>query len=250
MIRSMMSFVLVMGVSSFAFANTGADRLDKSYFQIKKVTVTEVANSAADLMTDQQVAMTDACNSPARPFLISRTGDPKVESLSPLGELQVWVDQILNIGKKIWAVVEAGKPVVTVRMDSANALPRGIQCWTDMSGWSAPQAKTYQVRYENAYGINVIDFTYRVMFTAGGNVDGVGKYIANATVIPANINVAWGFKLDANTQIASVFNQGTRQDPLAAMQMNVQWRVDSPLTHDETTETFLLTGSNSLVKMQ
>ncbi len=244
MIRALVSLVLVLGLSSFAFAN------DKTYFQIKKISVTEVTDQYLIHPMADTLALADDCSTPARPFLISRTGEQKVEGLNPLDQLQVWVDQIINIGKKIWAIVEAGKPVSNIKTDTASALPRGVQCWTDMSGWSVPQSKVYRVRYENGYGADVVDFTYRVMFTANGNVDGVGKYISNATFLPANLRVGWGFKFDANAQIASVFNQGTKQNPLAGMQMNMQWRVDSPLFHEETTESFFISGDNKLIKMK
>lgn len=248
MIRSMMSLVLVLGVSSFAVAN------DKAYFQIKKVSVSEVTDlysgqDSAHAMAGQAV-LDDECNTPALPMLISRTGDSQVKGLNPLDELQVWVDQIINLGKKIWTIVEAGKPVYSTKMDAASALPRGVRCWTDMAGWSAPQSKIYRIRYENTYGADVVDFTYRVMFTANGNIDGVGKYIMNATFVPANIRVGWGFKFDANAQVAAVFNQGTKQDPVAGIQMNLQWRVDSPVTHEESTDSFFMTGDNKLVKMK
>ncbi|HEX7674869.1 MAG TPA: hypothetical protein VF412_11895 [Bdellovibrio sp.] len=241
MVRSFMSCLLVLGMTSPAFA------VDKTYFQIKKVTVKEVADTGASTLA--ATGLVQDCSS-SRPLLISRTGDPVVVSLSPIDQLQVWVDQIINIGKKIWAIVEAGKPVVNVQMTTANALPRGVTCWTDMSGWSVPKSKSYQVQYENAYGMTVVDFTYRVMFTANGNVDGIGKYITNATFVPANLSVAWGFKFDATANVPAVFNQGTKQDPNAGMQMNMQWRVDSPLAHEESTESYFVTGDNKLIEMK
>lgn len=242
MFQSVMTVVLALGISSSAFA------YDHSYFQIKNVKVTEVpvTPSAAAKIMDQ--ANGDCTSN--RKLLISRSGDPMMLELDPIGQLQVWVDQIINIGKKIWAVVDAGKPVVNIKVDTANALPRGVQCWTDMAGWSVPQVKGYRVQYENAYGINVVDFTYHVSFIANGNVDGVGKYITNATFIPSNLSVAWGFTFNANATVPMVLNQGTKEAPMAAMQMNMQWKVDSVMSHQETTQSYFITGDNQLIKMQ
>ncbi|QDK37032.1 hypothetical protein [Bdellovibrio sp. NC01] len=246
MIRSLMSLVLALGVSSSAWA------MDKAYFDIKKVTVTDVTEQQPELTAGQRTGLLDDCSAqaPQQGILISRTGDPAVVGLNPLDQLQVWVDQIINIGKKIWAIVEAGKPVVNIKLDTANALPKGVRCWTDMQGWAMPQSKVYRVQYENAYGMTVVDFSYRLMFTANGNVDGVGKYITNATFQPANLSVGWGFRFDATAAIPAVFNQGTKQDPVAGMQMNMAWRVDSPLAHEESTESYFVTGDNKLVKMK
>lgn len=259
MIRSLLSFVLALGLSlsilstpSFAFASTSEKAADPAYFQIKEITATEVFDQdAMQSMADQHPVIGENCEALRNHLLlISRVGDSKLQDIDPVTQLQVWVDQIINIGQKIWAVVEAGKPVVSAKMASASALPRGIQCWSDMSGWSMPQSKTYRIQYKNGYNMNVVDFTYRVMFTAGGNVNGVGQYITNATFVPANIYVAWGYKFDANAQVAAVFNHGTKQDPLAGMQMNMQWQVNSPLYHTETTESFFITGDNKLIKMK
>lgn len=244
MIRILSVLVLALGISSHALA------VDEQYFQIKKVTVRDVTPAFEKFDISDKVERLDKCDSNAPLRIVGSEKAAVQDPASALGAIEVFVDQIINIGKKIWAIVDAGRPVVNIRIDSANALPRGVTCWSDLAGWQAPQSKVYNVQYENSFGMVVIDYSYRVTFTAGGSVDGVGKYLTNATFMPANVEVAWGFDLAADAQVPSVFNMASKQDPVAGMQMNMHWTVKSPVSHMQATETFFVTGKNELSRLE
>ncbi|MGZ3769831.1 MAG: hypothetical protein ACXVCP_09395 [Bdellovibrio sp.] len=238
MIRTMLAMALTMGMSSAAFA------VDKAYYEIKNVKVTDVTEkyAQAGLLKTNPNGLNQDCN----------VEDKKINSESPtdpLKDIEVVVDQIINIGKKIFAIVEAGRPVVNLKFDNANALPKGLTCWSDLAGWNVPQSKVYNVQYENGFGMTVVDFTYRVLYTAGGNYNGVGKYITNATVQPANVSVGWGFNFDATATIPSVFNTGSKEEPVAGMQMNMEWKLTNVVTHEQGAESYYVSGENKMQKM-
>ena len=90
--------------------------------------------------------------------------------------------------------------------------------------------------------MTVVDFTYRVMYIANGNVKGIGQYLANVTVIPVNLSVAWGFKFNVSAAIPTVTNIGTAQNPLAAMQVNLRWSASSFISSEESSRMFYITG--------
>lgn len=249
------ALVLSLGMSSSAFA------VDRAYYEIKSVQVKEVTTHYAPYMDlYSQPGMAENCGTGNHTFKTVFAADvPSVAGaigaatgtdLNPLDTVEVIVDKIINIGKKIWNIVEAGKPVVNIKVDTANALPTGITCWTDMEGWGMPQTKVFSVQYQNGFGMNVVSFDYRLTFTGKGNVNGIGQYITNATFMPAKLNVAWGFTFNAVATIPSVFNQGTKQAPLAGMQMNMQWSVDSPIVHNEQAESYFVSGDNQMVHLQ
>lgn len=240
MIRSLVALALTLGMASSAFA------IDKSYFEIKNVKVTDVTEHyGAEVMA--QVGLNEDCN--AAPFKTKDMGVVGGE-LNPLNAVELIVDQIINIGKKVFNVIAQGRPVVNIKLDTANALPKGLTCWSDLSGWNVPQSKVYNVQYENGFGMTVVDFSYRVVYTAGGSADGVGKYITNATFMPANVSVGWGFEFDAAAAIPSVFNTGSKKNPVAGMQMNMEWKVTSPVAHEQGTEAYFVSGENKLVHMK
>lgn len=242
MIRSLIAAALTLGMASSAFA------VDKAYFEIKKVRVTEVTEQFPQ--TDMMAAngLNADCNSSEMTLAPKFTGDTS-DKVNPLNAIELFVDQIINIGKKIFNVINAGRPVVNIKIDTANALPKGLTCWADLSGWNVPQSKVYNVQYENGFGMVVVDYSYRVTYTAGGSADGIGKYITNATFQPANVSVGWGFQLDATAMIPSVFNTGSKRDPVAGMQMNMEWKVTSPMAHEQSVESYFVSGDNKLIQL-
>ncbi len=168
------------------------------------------------------------------------------ESLSELG---IYLDQIINIGKKIWNIVAAGSPVANFKADVAYALPRGVTCWNQLSGWSMPASRTYKVTYKNKFGVEVIQYAYQITFTHGGQFQQQGAYITNASILPAHINVAWGFQFDATAEVPSVFNIGTMQEPVGGMQLMMSWKITNILTHEQKTETFYINGRGDIQKL-
>lgn len=238
----MLSLVLVSAVAFNAQANT---EMDPRYFELTKVKMTDVTEqyaSEADIMN--QVGNFEDCNAKVTPL-----ENPGL-SLDPLDQINIVIDKIVNIGRKVWAVAELGRPVVNITTYTANALPQGLQCWTDLTGWQVPQSKVYRVQYLNGFNVNVVDFAYRVGFTAGGALDGKGKYITNATIMPAALNVSWGFNFNAQAEVPSVFNTGSKVQPVAGMQMLMKWNIKTIVSHIEHTETFYVGGDNTMKHLE
>lgn len=244
MTKNILALLAVVSLSAPAFA------VEDAYFQIKKVNIKEVTAQYAQSKI-MALPVMDNCREESS---IMEATAPSLNDLAavaagelnPITEIGIYLDQIINLGHKVWAIVELGKPVQNVNMNVANALPKGIECWSDLSGWKAPQSKIFSVEYINGFGAKVVTFTYRVTFTAGGGVNGRGKYLTNATFMPANLKVSWGFKFNAVAEVPSVFNMGSKEDPIAGMQMVLKWNVDSPLSHMEQTETYFVSGDNQI----
>lgn len=159
---------------------------------------------------------------------------------------------IINVGMKLWSIVEAGKPVSSFDAQYAHALPRGVE-WTSMSNWQEPMVRTYHVQYKNLYGMTVVDFTYSVVANTGGQYNNRGAYIANATVIANELSVMWGFDFKANAEIPVVMNMATEEAPVAGMQVKVGWEVDSVISSEKSTELYFINGlgeMNSVLESQ
>ncbi|QLY24525.1 hypothetical protein [Bdellovibrio sp. KM01] len=218
MIRVFAIIALSVVLSSLSFAQT--QQRSKEFFEIKNVIVRDVTDENSQSALQNQ----SACNIPAAAW-----------NLQSLGE-------VVNIGKTVWEIIQAGKPVTNSKFDTANALPSGVKCWTDLQGWSTPQYRTYNVQYKNGFDMVVVDFTYRVMYSTNGSVNGLGRYIANATILPADLSVAWGFEFNVQANIPAVTNIGTTKNPIAAMQMNLHWTLDSAVSHQESTQSYFVTG--------
>jgi len=152
-------------------------------------------------------------------------------------------DQILTIGEKVWEIVQAGKPVVHLVTPVAHALPRGMECWFDLERWRAPRTQTYEVIYKNGFGIEVVKFRFRLHYTYGGGKGERGQYLANVSVLPAELNVSWGYNFDAKVEVQPAINMGTSENPMAGLELNVHWTVKTVIKESINSFHFFVQGN-------
>lgn len=244
-------FVLA-GLMALAF-NAKAQTNDANYYTITNVQVRELSKEEAELAVAKKQNSMLFSETVAPSFAgvtgsVTTAGDV-IGSLSQIGATvdaaNVVLDKVVNLGKKIWDLIEQGKPVVNMKTDSANALPTGVRSMNDLAGWQAPKYKVYNVNYSNVYGINVVSFTYRVMFISGGSVNGKGQYVGYAAAEPLDVNVLWGFHFNVQASVPQVYFMGTKDSPVAAMNLSIKWTVDPILgiQHQEVTQNYLVTGA-------
>lgn len=156
-------------------------------------------------------------------------------------------DEIVAIGEKVWQIIEANKPVVSIETPVAHALPRGLECWADLEHWQAPRTQSYEVVYKNGFGMEVIKFRFRLHFTYGGGKAELGQYLANVTVIPSEVNVMWGYQLNARVEIAQAVNLGSLNNPMAGLEMNLRWNAKTVLKESENSFHFFVQGDGKAV---
>jgi len=164
----------------------------------------------------------------------------------PMNPTGLTLDKIVNIGNVIWSIIEMGRPNVRVQSYRAHALPKGIACWTDLENWQIPVSKVFSVEYKNKLGQVVAVYSYRISYVYGGNVDGVGKYIANLTVTPVDMRVSWGFNFSSQVQIPATFNVGSKNNPTAGMQVFVFWSIGNALKVEQRSSLFFVAGDGRI----
>lgn len=157
------------------------------------------------------------------------------------------LDSIINIGQKIWKIIDDNKPVVNIKTTYATALPEGVKGWSSMSGWQRPKGTIYQLTAKNAYGGQVINLRYQVLRTSGGSYKGTGKYLTAVTVEPLLVEVAWGyhFTMEASVPDSSVVNVGTSENPVAAMMAQLGWRIQTPIKDSQGKGIYYLQGDGA-----
>lgn len=163
----------------------------------------------------------------------------------------VIIDKILNIVERIWAIIEANKPVVDINTQYANAVPQGITHWSQLSEWKPPETKTYGFYAKNPYGVNTVEVKYQVTRTYGGNYKGKGQYLTGVTVNPLSVNVLWGyrFSLAAEVPDSTVMNVGTSTDPVAALQLVLAWRISTVLQSTDGRGIYYMQGDGYYKEM-
>jgi len=171
-----------------------------------------------------------------------------IENAAPNNPLAI-ANGMLVLGSKIWKFVEANQPVVNVEGAYAHIVPTEVQSWEELENWSRPISAIYKATYKNLYGITVVDLGFRVTFTPRGTYNGKGKYIANLAVLPETVDVAWGYTVDAGAKIYEVINRGTVDDPIAAAQISVGWKVKTILKTSSVNNSLFVEGDGTLTNL-
>jgi hypothetical protein len=174
------------------------------------------------------------------------TGATRLSSIGNLPSTgDVRLDLILNLGAKVYELVKENGPLITTTTRTANALPYGVTCWNQLERWSPPRSEVYRVSYKNLYGVTLLDFQFRLVYSYGGRIGNVGRYLSNATLQYKKIDAKWGAVLDANVEIPQVLNIGTRENPVGGMQLTMNWTVTTrPISLRKITDsaTFFIAG--------
>lgn len=164
-----------------------------------------------------------------------------------LGKVILVVDQLLGLGKRIWKVVEAGRPVLSNRFSpTISVIPRNEEgadfTFYAMENWSRPEVRTYSLVYRNLYGMSVIQFTYSVSFQHGGTYEDRGAYITGLDVSARELSVAWGYQFDVVSTLESITNQSRSSDPIAAATVRIDYEVQTVLRRIQSSDRFFVTG--------
>jgi hypothetical protein len=242
-------FVLfLLGCTSFASASDTPTPDQERYFTIQSVQIEELPDSISGHDLQGLVPPPVGIKPPVTVPPTSGSGIGGVAG--EIGQITGAIGNIVNTGKLIWSIIEANKAVVNVSTDVANAIPQASATWDSLGGWSAPQTKLFHITYQNGFGSNVIDFTYRVIYLYGGNVDGKGQFLNGVSIVPADLSVAWGYTFTAKANVPSVTNAGTSADPMAAMQLQMQWSVSTVISNNERTENYYIRGDGQFTELK
>lgn len=171
-------------------------------------------------------------------------------SSTPIGgaldQADLVVDKVINIGQKIWNVIEKGKPTAKYSNSKATALPANATRWDQLANWQTPRSKVISIIYKNFYGMEVVRFTYRITLLYGGSVRGTGRYIGYAAVEPVEITTSYMYDFNAVARVDAVYNTGTSLNPVAGMILNISWTVETVVKKITETHTYNLDGLGNI----
>ena len=152
----------------------------------------------------------------------------EVDLSKELDGVGVIIDKIVNLGKKIWAVVENGRPVVNVSSVYANAIPAGARS-SDLENFSELQFQSIRHQGVNLYGVTVYEVVYTLVHRFGGTFQGRGAYLEGVTVLPQKVEVLWGYNVDLKVEQVSAVNTGSSENPVASLAMQTSLNVRTVL---------------------
>ena len=222
-------FSLLLTMSSLAFSDPSREELTITSVKITEVETPSEFNPVTNDLFDKNV-------------------------VSDIGQVIGVVDSLIALGKKIYPIIEAGKPIISSELPVTHVLPKRTNEVSDfdltlsmMENWQMPRSRSYKVVYENLYGMEVVSFTFTVHFQYGGSFEGKGKYLTGVLVSATELFVAWGFEFSASTEVVSVTNHGTLANPVAGLSLRLSWNAKTIVTESQSSKVFHITG-NGLIK--
>ena len=228
--------ILLSALFTTMVAHAEIDLSQDPYYQIKEVRVEVIEDNEEAIFED-----------------VSNVGT-YVEQKSvqqSIGEVIKTGDEIIAFGKRVYAIIEAGRPVVSSSYAPISVLPfdKKTNTYTsamNLSYWKGPRSKKYRVSYENGFGMNVVDFTYNINMSYGGSNNGKGLYLTNVQIVPQNISVAWGYTFDAKMILTGITNKGSQDSPIASATLNLSYTVSTVIKEDRNNYTYEVVGNGQI----
>lgn len=233
-------------------------KVDDKYFMITDVKIEVLKDDAVSKggglpLNPPVPAPNELPKPPAPPQLPAPPQPPSQpvdisQSLNNVNAVLDTLDRIVNLAEKIWGIIEKNQPIAEVNVKYANAVPYGIQHWTQLQGWSKPKTVKYSFVAKNAYGMQVVKVVYQVHLTYGGNYQGKGKFLTGVTAEPISVETAWGYKVSLTAEVpdSTIANVGTHDDPIASMQLQLKWKIHTVIKDTEQKAIYYVDGTGKV----
>lgn len=235
-----MKILLTVALVSSVVTSARAQDVYSDQFQtIKSYELTEITTDV-DGSEKETVVFTKEAPDFSEQF---NKGDNAISNVA--GVIMV-TKELLALGKEIYAIVEAGKPVVTMESEAIQILPR-TEAGTDISpmdlqGWKMPVVKKYRYAAKNYMNMEPVVIEFMLIFNYGGSLNGSGRYISGAQIKPTYVDVKWGYLLDATYKVQSIMNQGNSKNPVAAAVLMFDFNHKTVLQDRSVNASFFING--------
>ncbi len=175
----------------------------------------------------------------------------QVDPTERVGKVISVARDLVALGEDVYKLVIKGKPSNTTSYAPISVIPRVNGAPADIldtESWRAPVKRTYEVIYENLYGIDVVTFRYSVIYSYGGSYEGKGLYLTAVQIIPETVRTLFGFDMTATMKLGGIQNQGTKAAPIAAATLLMEYTVSSVMVAQNQVDSFFVTGRGQFKK--
>ncbi len=234
-----MSFALQRSIVAIALLICSTAHADewqqqpKEFFEVASVQINEVPATSVEL--------------PAPEF--RRNTKIGTNPLANVGAVIALGRDLVALGEALYQLVLKGKPSVKTEYAPISVLPRVSGQPVDIfetEGWSTPEKRTYEVKYENLYGVVIVEYKFSVLFSHSGTYNGTGAYLTSVQVVPEFVKVLWGWALDSTMRLGGIQNQGTKENPVAGATIILQYTTSSMFENLQRTTSFFITGKGEI----
>jgi len=218
---------------------------DQGHYTISKMKVSEIESvvlgqSQVKLLQERSL-LSEALPQDGQP---SRT--------EQAGKVIAVARDLVALGEDVYRLVIKGKPTNTTVYSPISVIPRVNGVAVDMldtEGWSSPVKRTYQIDYENLYGMTVVSYRYSIIYSYNGSYDGKGSYLTSVQIVPENVRTLFGFDFTATMKLGGIQNQGTKANPIAGATILMQYTVSSIMVSNNKVDSYFVTGRGGFKRL-
>lgn len=161
---------------------------------------------------------------------------------------------MVALGEAIYELVKKGKPSNVTEYAPISVVPRDpttkeIADIFDLEGFSMPVEKNFVAKVKNGTGKEVVNFSYKVVYSYGGSYNGAGKYLTNVLIVPSAVKTTFGWDFNASMKLSGMMNHGTKADPVAGVMVTIKYQMNSWSSAFERNDTIHITGRGEVKNM-
>jgi hypothetical protein len=223
---------------------------DLDYMKVARIEMREISR---DVLNQEVLETVYSKNLPVQD---GRKEAPKTDKSDPLeraGKVISMAKDLVALGEDVYKLVIKGKPSNTTNYAPISVIPKENGQPVDIMStefWNLPETRTFEVVYENLYGIDVVTFRYSVIFAYGGSYEGKGAYLTAVQIVPEYVRTLFGFDFTATMKLGGIQNNGSRQDPVAGATLLLESTVSSVMTANTSVHAFFVTGKGKFTSYQ
>lgn len=169
----------------------------------------------------------------------------RVDPVEQAGKVITVSRDLVALGEDLYRLVIKGKPSNQTSYAPLSVIPRVNGQPVDIldtERWRMPVKRSFQVSYQNLYGVDVVTFRYSVLYSSHGQYDGKGAYLTAVQIIPESVRTLFGFDFTATMKLGGIQNQGTKANPIAGATLLMEYTVSSVMNAINKVDTFFVTG--------
>lgn len=226
--------ITVLGVGAVK-ADANSDYLTIKSYQVEEITHDVLNQEKSSLVYESVYDL---------PGMPNKSGQLDSQ-LDNAGKIISTARDLVALGEDVYNLVIKGKP--SNKTDYApisvvpkiNGQPADI---LDTEGWKMPTKRTYEITYENLYGMEVVKFRYSIIFSYGGSYNGTGAYLTAAQIIPESVNTLFGYDFTATMKLGGLQNHGTKASPVAGAILLMEYTVSTIIKANLEVASYHITG--------
>lgn len=244
--KVLMFAIVLLGQANNCFSSVDDQIYEEDYYTISETEVREIpADEIGNLKSLK--GFQSISGSQFDPYTALYPVDP----LDQVARVIAVARDLVALGEDVYRLVQKGKPTNNVNYTPISVIPNvngGPVDILETEFWKTPIKRTYEVAFKNLYGNEVASYRYTVIFSYGGTYKGKGAYLTSVQIVPEKVKTLFGFDFTATMKLGGIQNQGTRENPIAAATLLMEYSVSSVFSSRQRVDSFFVMGNGQFKK--